>query len=215
MKKAVVYGAGQVGVMVAETLLSQKGLKVVGFVDDAPDQAGLTHMGLPVLGNGSILQTLHSEGITDAVVCIGDREARARAAARVEEAALTLMSAIDPSATISESARIGRGTVVTAGVVICAHTVLGMDVCVMPGVIVSHDVVIGDHVLLGVGCVIGARVEIGDYAFVGASATIVPAHIGVERLRVGKGAVIGAGAVVLGDIPDHALAVGVPARVVR
>jgi len=105
--------------------------------------------------------------------------------------------------------------VVTAGVVICAHTVLGMDVCVMPGVIVSHDVVIGDHVLLGVGCVIGARVEIGDYAFVGASATIVPAHIGVERLRVGKGAVIGAGAVVLGDIPDHALAVGVPARVVR
>jgi len=51
------------------------------------------------------------------------------------------------------------------------------------------------------------RVRIGQYAWIGAGAVIMA--------DVGEGAVIGAGAVVTRAVPPRAIAVGVPARVVR
>ncbi len=52
-------------------------------------------------------------------------------------------------------------------------------------------------------------VEIGDYAWIGAGATILPG------VRVGHHAVIGAGSVVTKDVPDYAVAVGNPAKVIK
>jgi acetyltransferase-like isoleucine patch superfamily enzyme len=54
-----------------------------------------------------------------------------------------------------------------------------------------------------------APVEIGPRARVGHGAVVLPG------VRIGEGAVIGANAVVLSDIPDFAVAVGAPARIVR
>jgi acetyltransferase-like isoleucine patch superfamily enzyme len=52
-------------------------------------------------------------------------------------------------------------------------------------------------------------IEIGDDAWVGASVTILP------NVKIGKGAVIGAGSVVTRDVPEYAIAVGNPAKVVK
>ena len=77
---------------------------------------------------------------------------------------------------------------------------------------VSHQVMI--HTLThdpqdpGFACVEGP-VEIGDYVWIGARALILPG------VRVGEGAVIGAGAVVTRDIPPYAIAAGNPARVIK
>ena len=55
---------------------------------------------------------------------------------------------------------------------------------------------------------IRASVEIGDFSFVGVSAIILPG------VKIGKGCVIGAGAVVTHDVPDYSVAVGNPAIVI-
>lgn len=52
-------------------------------------------------------------------------------------------------------------------------------------------------------------IVIDDDAWLGVGATVL------SGVRIGKGAVIGAGAVVTSDVPDGAIAVGVPARVVK
>lgn len=52
-------------------------------------------------------------------------------------------------------------------------------------------------------------VEIGDHAWIGAGATILPG------VRVGRHAVVGAASVVTRDVPDYAVAVGNPARVIK
>lgn len=52
-------------------------------------------------------------------------------------------------------------------------------------------------------------VEIGDYAWIGAGATVLPG------VRVERHAVIGAASVVTKDVPDYAVAVGNPARVIK
>jgi acetyltransferase-like isoleucine patch superfamily enzyme len=54
-----------------------------------------------------------------------------------------------------------------------------------------------------------APVEIGEGAWLGQNVVVGPG------VRIGRGAVVGANSVVLGDVPDHAVAVGAPARVVR
>jgi acetyltransferase-like isoleucine patch superfamily enzyme len=57
---------------------------------------------------------------------------------------------------------------------------------------------------------ISARgIEIGDGAWLGAACIVL------DGVRIGKGAIIGAGAVVNRDVPDHCIAVGSPAKVVR
>ncbi|MBQ9003087.1 MAG: sugar O-acetyltransferase [Eggerthellaceae bacterium] len=53
-----------------------------------------------------------------------------------------------------------------------------------------------------------APIEIGDEAWIGTGATIMPG------VRVGRGAVVAAGAVVTRDVPDGYIVAGVPARVI-
>ena len=54
-----------------------------------------------------------------------------------------------------------------------------------------------------------AGVEIGNDVWIGCNAVILPG------VRIGNGAVIGAGSVVTGDIPEYAIALGNPARIVK
>lgn len=51
-------------------------------------------------------------------------------------------------------------------------------------------------------------VEIGDYVFIGPRAIIMPG------IKIGKGAVVAAGAVVTHDVPEFAIVGGVPAKVI-
>jgi serine O-acetyltransferase len=83
------------------------------------------------------------------------------------------------------------------------------------GIIVSGDTVIGDDVVIRNGVTLGLRRTgergapiLGNRVDIGAGAKIL------GRIRIGDGAVIGANAVVLKDVPPGALAVGIPARII-
>ncbi|HDZ8876661.1 hypothetical protein J4G66_16215 [Aeromonas dhakensis] len=53
------------------------------------------------------------------------------------------------------------------------------------------------------------KIKIGNDVWIGANAIILPG------VTIGDGAVVGAGAVVTRDVPDYAIVVGVPAKVIR
>lgn len=112
---------------------------------------------------------------------------------------------------------------------ICAHTlienevVIGNDVTVKSGVYIWDGITVEDRVFIG-PCVTFSndkfprskvypdsfpRTVIRQGASIGANATILPG------LTVGRYAMVGAGAVVTRDVPDYALVVGNPARIVR
>jgi len=56
---------------------------------------------------------------------------------------------------------------------------------------------------------IGGGVVIGDCCLIGSGATILP------KVHVGKNSIVGAGAVVLKDVPEHVVVAGNPAKIIR
>lgn len=126
-------------------------------------------------------------------------------------------SHIMPGARVGESCNIGQNVVISSGVI------LGNGVKIQNNVSVYTGVICEDDVFLGPSCVftnvinprsfIERKTEykttlIKQGATIGANATVICGN------TIGRYALIGAGAVVSKDIPDYALLVGNPARII-
>lgn len=122
---------------------------------------------------------------------------------------VTFPTLVDPTAVVASTSTLGEGTVVNAGTVVAAETDLGRFVHVNRSASVGHHNVLEDYVTIGPGCILAGRVHLGAGAFVGAGAARAP------QVSVGANSVVGAGAVVIADVPDGAVVVGNPARVIR
>jgi maltose O-acetyltransferase len=82
---------------------------------------------------------------------------------------------------------------------------IGNDVTLAPKVhILAHDASTFNHV----GYTKIGKVKIGDNVFIGANSTILPG------VTIGNNAIIGAGSIVTKDIPENAIAVGNPAKII-
>lgn len=94
-----------------------------------------------------------------------------------------------------------------------------LDAELGPGLVLRHPtaVVIGSGTRVGAGVTIYQGVTLGrrrgeHYPVVGDGATIYPNAVVAGAVRIGRAAEVGAGAVVLIDVPDQGVAVGNPAR---
>jgi UDP-2-acetamido-3-amino-2,3-dideoxy-glucuronate N-acetyltransferase len=132
-----------------------------------------------------------------------------------EESKIWHFSHIMSGAVIGASCNIGQNVMVASGVV------LGRNVKVQNNVSIYTGVTCEDDVFLGPSCVFTNVINprsavnrknefvptfVGRGATIGANATVICGH------RIGKFALVGAGAVVTKDVPDFALVMGNPAR---
>jgi len=139
-----------------------------------------------------------------------------------------------------ESAHIGEGTRIWAFAHVLPGARIGRDCNLCDGVFVENDVIVGDRVTVKCGVQLWDGVRLHDDVFVGPNATFTNdpfprsrqrpetfaqtvveagASIGANAtllpgLRIGRGAMVGAGAVVTRSVPAHAIVVGNPARIV-
>lgn len=204
-----IAGAGGLGRETASLLRSLQAagdVEAAGFLDDDPLLAGLTVLGLPVLGP---LETIRSLPDTQLVLALGsptDREARQRIVERLDLPVDRYASLIDPSVSIGGEVEIGSGSIIFAGTVFTQGIRVGRHAVMMPNVVLTHDDVVGDYVTFGAGAKLAGRVTIGDCAYVGSGAVLR------EGTSVGAGALLGMGSVLLDDIPDGETWAGAPAR---
>lgn len=192
-QRIVIVGAGSQGMIVAD-ILECAGTPAIGFVDDTP--------GKNVLGTIDDLRTIEHDAI---IVAIGDNRLRRAIVERL--AGERLATAIHPFTSIAKSARIGEGSMISAGVIMTPNAVIGRSVIVNTKASIDHDTIVGGFAHVSVGSTIGANVRIGEETLIAAGVTIV------TGVTVGARSIIGAGAVVVRDIPDDVTAFGVPARV--
>ena len=205
----VIVGAGGHGKVVLEILRAAGLHRPVGFLDADPSLAGTSVNGVPVLGAINFIPRLKQQKVKGAIVAIGDNRVRQAYAKTLAEHGLELVNAIHPSAVVSPTAKVGHDVVIAAGAIISADVTLADSVICNTGCIVDHECEIGEAAHVAPAVALAGRVRVGPMAFIGIGAKVIPC------LSVGEGSIVGAGAVVIRDVPPHVTVVGTPARAIR
>ena len=198
-------GAGGHGKVVAEIILGAG--QELTILDADQGKVGSPLHGLVIEAEEETLTTLREP--VAFIVALGEPPVRRQVMERWLEHGHTPIQAIHPSAVLSPSAEIGPGTVVMAGVVVQAECCVGQGVVINTGASVDHDCRLEDYSHVAPGAHLGGNVVVGEEAWIGIGASVL------HGTRIGARSLVGAGSVVVRDLPVDVLAYGNPCKVVR
>jgi sugar O-acyltransferase (sialic acid O-acetyltransferase NeuD family) len=193
------FGAGGHAKVIIEILELQK-KKVAGLININPE--------IKNLFDYPVLQEIPDSALIDSeiIICIGNNTIRNKIATQITA---NYNIAQHPSANLSVRSKIGVGSVVMASVSVNSSTVIGKHVILNTNCSVDHDCVVHDFVHISPNAALASNVEVGEGTHIGVGACVV------QGIKIGKWATIGAGAVIIKDVPDYAVVVGNPGRIIK
>jgi len=192
----LIYGAGAVGRNVRMILKeADPDGNFDGFLDDRePSEVELRKLEGDFLGG---MEYLENVGRARLYVAIGDCAARRNVVRKLRETGkCTFPELIHPRAWIGDRVKLGEGAIVYPLAAIDVDVALGDFSMVNMQSSIGHDTVSGDYLTLSPGVDIGGNVSIGDDVFFGIRSGTI------QGLSIGDRAHIGAGAMVIADVPS-------------
>jgi sugar O-acyltransferase (sialic acid O-acetyltransferase NeuD family) len=190
------YGASGHAKVVIE-ILEQRSKKIDGLLDNNPAITDL--LGYPVSKKAP-------SSAYKLIITIGNNAIRKKIA---ESEAAEFETAVHPSANISARSAIGEGTVIMAAVNVNSCTLIGQHVILNTACTIDHDCVIGNFAHISPGAALAGNVQVGEGAHIGIGASVI------QGITIGKWATVGAGAVIIHDVPDYAVVVGNPGKIIK
>ncbi len=195
MKIIYLYGASGHGLVCAD-IARACGYDKIIFLDD-----------LKYLKDKQILKFDEKLEKHDIFISIGDAKIRQELFNKVQKAGFNVVSLIHKSAVISSSAKIGLGVSVMPNCVINANAFIADGAIINSASIIEHECQIGAFAHICPGVKIAGASKIGARVWLGIGSCVI------QNLNIGDDAYIGAGSVVVKDLPSKVRAFGNPARV--
>jgi sugar O-acyltransferase (sialic acid O-acetyltransferase NeuD family) len=201
INRIFLYGASGHAKVICEILEAQHHAPS-GFIDDNPALTSILEY--------QVYNTLEKAELTaedQFIISIGNNRIRKAIAAKLN--AVKFANAIHPAAVISPRSSLGFGTVVMSNVSVNVHSTIGSHVILNTNCSIDHDCKIGDFVHISPNVALAGNVQVEEGTQIGIGACVK------QNIRIGKWVMVGAGAVIIQDIPDYAVVVGNPGRVIK
>lgn len=193
MQSIYIYGAGGHGLVVAD-IARLCGYDDILFVDDGENE----HI--------SLAEIQHQSEIPFALG-VGSNIFRKKLFKEIDGLGFEIVSLVHPSAIVSQSVTIGRGSIVMANVTINVESIIGEGVILNTACTIEHENNIESFVH------ISPRVALGGNTTIGADTHVGIGSVTKQGIVIGKNSMIGAGSVVVKNIQDNCIAYGNPCKV--
>jgi len=206
MKELIIVGASGFGremVKYIEDINKEKPTWVLkGFIDDNMNALEGLPCDYKVLGTIKDWQPCDTE---EFVCALAFPEVKRKIVELLKEKGAKFVTLIHPTATLHTYCTIGEGTVITPYSVISANASVGDYVSIL-GSNVAHDAIVEDYSTLSGKCALNGHVHCGKMVYMGCGVIVAPSK------KIGDGATVGIGSVVISDVKAGTKVFGNPAK---
>lgn len=202
MKDLVLVGSGGHAKVVVSTARAA-GRTIAAILDVDPGRHGTEVLGIAVTGD---LELAGRYGECEFLLAFGSNDGRRRLS---EHLGVSWGTLVHPSTVIDGSVEIQDGSVVMAGAIIQPGTVVGRQAIVNTGCTIDHDCRLKDFSHVAPGCHLSGSVSVGTGTLIGVGSCARPG------VSVGDWSIVGAGSVIVSDLPGGRTCYGNPARAVE
>lgn len=204
-EKVVLIGAGGHAKVIIDILRQSNKYEIIGLTDR--NIVGETILNVPVIGFDSALKKIYDHGVKNAFVAIGDNKKRRELINYTQKIGYNLINAVSSKTYISSTVKLGKGIAIMPGVIINPDSTIGDNSIVNTGSTIDHDCFISKNVHIAPGCNLAGKVTLGEGVLMGIGCKCIP------EISIGPWSILGAGSVIVQDIPAYSVAIGVPARI--
>lgn len=212
MKDLIIFGASGFGRevlwLVERINAKQPSWNILGFMDDNETINNSEINGYKVLGKTADIINYENAYFVCAVGASKVREKIIENLKRINPQ-VKFATLIDPSVEISNFVTIGDGTIICAHTIVTVNITIGSHVIINLDCTIGHDAILQDFVTLYPSVNISGITNIGRCSELGTGMQII------QGKRIGEYSIVGAGSVVVKDIPDNCTAVGSPAKPIK
>lgn len=211
MENIIIFGASGHAKVIIDIIESQKKYNIVGIIDDFKSSRE-TLLGYSILGKTKDLEEItRAHGTSKGIIAIGDNWVRNNIYHKIISILpeFEFATLIHKNAVISKHSEIGQGSVVMAGTTVNPGSQIGQHCILNTNSSLDHDCKMNSFSSLAPGVTTGGNVTVGEFSAISLGAKII------HGKSVGEHTVVGAGSVVLNDIPSLSVAYGCPAKTVR
>jgi sugar O-acyltransferase (sialic acid O-acetyltransferase NeuD family) len=215
MRKMVIFGTGGFAREVLQILkdyentnkMLEEDVSFLGFLDEDETKYGTLLHGNPVLGG---FNWLEENKDVEVIIGIGNPEAKKKIADRIKTIhEFQFPNIVHSNVVMGDYIKLGEGNIICHGNILTTDIQIKNFVTINLNCTVGHDTVICDYVTVSPGVNVSGNVNIGEGTDLGTNCTII------QGREIGEWSIVGAGAVVVKDIPSFSTSVGNPAKVIK
>src|SRR5690606_13572775 len=212
MMKIIIIGGGNVGGYVINNIkqFTDK-FEIIGILDDDISKIGHKLWGIKVIGDIDRIHEISSiHDNIGVVISIANPQIKKRVIERLSIIKnLNYPNLIHKNCWISNNVEMGYGNIIYPNVSINYETIIHNFVTINMNASLGHNCELNDYDTISPGVNLAGFTKVGYSTFFGIGCSVIQGH------SIGRNVLIGAGAVIINDVPDGATVVGNPGRIIK